>query len=143
MNDDDKLAYPTDQVVGVLDDPDALDGLVGDLQDAGVTEDRTTVLRGAGDADLAPDPSEGSVATRVVRTAQKVLGDEAERMNVLDDALEAGAVVVAVKVASDEDDEEGRDAELAQLAAAFRGAGARDIAFYGEYQIQQLDAAGT
>jgi hypothetical protein len=67
------------------------------------------VLRGAGDADLAPDPEEGGALTRVVRTAQKVLGDEAERLNVLDEALEAGAVVVGVQVASDEDDEDARD----------------------------------
>jgi hypothetical protein len=143
VNDDDKLTYPTDQVVGVLDDPGALDGLLEDLRGAGASDDRTTVLRGAGDADLAPDPDEGGAITRVVRTAQKVLGDEAERLNVLDEALERGAVVVGVKVASDDDDEDARDRELQQLAAAFRGAGARDIAFYGEYQIQQLDAAGT
>jgi hypothetical protein len=37
VNDDDKLTYPTDQVVGVLDDPATLDGLLGDLRDAGAT----------------------------------------------------------------------------------------------------------
>ncbi|WP_052668252.1 hypothetical protein [Nitriliruptor alkaliphilus] len=143
MNDDDALTYPTDQVVGVLDDPSALDGLLDRLGRADVSADRTTVLRGAGDADLAPDPSEGGPVTRIVRAAQKVLGDEAERLNVLDEALEAGGVVVGVEVATPDDDEDARDRELADLAAAFRSSGARDVAFYGEYQIQQLDAAGT
>jgi hypothetical protein len=143
VSDDSKLEYPTDQVVGVLDDPDRLDQLLSDLRDAGAGEDRITVLRGGDEADLAPDPSEGGAVTKVVRTAQKVLGDEAERLNVLDDALEAGAVVVGVRVAASDDDEDARNAELSELASAFRGVGARDIAFYGEYQIQQLDAAGT
>jgi hypothetical protein len=143
VSDDSKLEYPTDQVVGVLDDPDRLDQLLSDLRDAGAGDDRITVLRGGEEAELAPDPSEGGAITKVVRTAQKVLGDEAERLNVLDEALEAGAVVVGVQVAASDDDEDARDTELSELAGAFRGAGARDIAFYGEYQIQQLDAAGT
>jgi hypothetical protein len=143
VKDDDALTYPTDQVVGVLDDPAALDALLDRLDEADVSADRTTVLRGAGDADLAPDPGEGGPVTRIVRTAQKVLGDEAERLHVLDEALEAGAVVVGVQVATAADDEDARDRELADLAAAFRSVGAHDIAFYGEYQIQQLDAAGT
>jgi hypothetical protein len=142
MNDD-RLTYPTDEVVGVLDDPAALDDLLARLREAGASDERTTVLRGSEDADLAPDPSEGGPVTRVVRTAQKVLGDESERLHVLEEALAAGGVVVGVRVASDEDDEDGRDRELAELADAFRAVGARDIAFYGEYQIQQLDAAGT
>jgi hypothetical protein len=137
------LTYPTDEVVGVLDDPGDLDDLLARLRRADVSDDRTTILRGSEDADLAPDPSEGGPVTRVVRTAQKVLGDESERLHVLEEALAAGAVVVGVRLASDEDDEESRDRELADVATAFRGAGARDIAFYGEYQIQQLDAAGT
>jgi hypothetical protein len=140
---DDHLTYPTDQVVGVLDDPSGLDDLLTGLRDAGASDGRTTVLRGAGDADLAPDAGEGGPVTRIVQAAQKVLGDEAERLQILDEALEAGAAVVGVQVASDDDDEDARDRELSSLAAAFRAAGARDVAFYGEYQIQQLDAAGT
>ncbi len=143
MSDDQHLTYPTDSVVGVLDDPDGLDGLLDALRDAGASDDRIRVFQGAEDADLRPDPSEDGVVSRVVRTAQKVLGDEAERLHVLDDALEAGAAVVCVQVASDGDDDDARDQELADLGRALRGAGARDIAFYGEYQIQQLDAAGT
>jgi hypothetical protein len=79
---------------------------------------------------------------KVVRTAQKVLGDEAERMHVLDDALEAGHHVVGVHV-DDTDDDEARDVEKNRIAGLLRQHGARDVAYYGQFQIEQLDASAT
>ena len=87
---DDALVYPTDQVVGVLPDPAKLDDVLDGLRSADVGDDRVTVLRGRDDADLAPDAEEGGAITTIVRKAQQVLGDEAERLRQLDEALEAG-----------------------------------------------------
>jgi membrane-associated protease RseP (regulator of RpoE activity) len=100
------------------------------------------VIRGGpGEGDLRPDVGEGGPIKAIVRTAQKVLGDEDERLHVLDDALEAGHHVVTVRLTGEDDDE--RDAAKAALGAAMRDHGAHDVAFYGKYQIQQLDAGAT
>jgi hypothetical protein len=141
----DALKYPTDQVVGIVPDRKRLDDVLTALRDAGATDERITVLRGPNDGDLEPDPTEGSkgVMTRIVQRAQKVLGDEAERLKQLDEALAAGHDVIGVHLGADEDEEDARDAEKQALGAALRRSGAQDVAFYGEYQIQQLDAGAT
>jgi hypothetical protein len=139
------LVYPTDQVVGALPATRSLDDLREALRDAGVTDDAVTVHRGPGDSgELAPQTDDGEgVKEKVTRTAQKVLGDESERLQVLEDRLREGATLVCVQLASDEDDDDGREREKRDLGATLRAHGAEDIAFYGKYQIEQLDASAT
>lgn len=142
MQEDQAFVYPSDQVVGVVPDAAHVDEVVEALRAAGASEADISVVRGGpGEGDLRPDVGEGGPVNAVVRTVQKVLGDEDERLHVLDDALEAGHHVVAVHLTGDDDDE--RDAQKAALGAALRDHGAHDVAFYGKYQIQQLDAGAT
>lgn len=135
------LRYPTDQVVGIVPDRADTTAAVEALREAGVDDARIHVLRGPAD-DLAPDPqgSEGPLRS-LVQTVQKALGDEAARLEQLEEALALGHDVVAVEVPDVDDDAE--DAAKRRIADALQGCGARDVAFYGEYQIQQLSAGGT
>lgn len=137
------LVYPTDQVVGALPEGGDLDGLRAALRDAGVDDGQVAVHRD-GDADLEPDPAgaDGVIKT-VAQAAQQVLGDEAERLRVLEDRLAEGATLVCIHLAADEDEEDARDEEKRRIGAVLRDHGARDVAFYGKYQIQQLDASAT
>jgi hypothetical protein len=142
VQEDQAFVYPTDQVVGIVPDAAHVDEVVAALREAGASEDDVDVIRGGpGEGDLRPDVGEGGPIKAIVRTAQKVLGDEDERLHVLDDALEAGHHVVTVRLTGEDDDE--RDAAKAALGAAMRDHGAHDVAFYGKYQIQQLDAGAT
>jgi hypothetical protein len=142
---DQALVYPTDQVVGALPSTSSLDDLRSALRDTGVADDAVTVHRGPGDSgELAPrtDDADG-IKERMVRGAQKVLGDESERLQVLEDRLAEGATLVCVALAADEDDDDGREREKRDIGAALRAHGADDIAFYGKYQIEQLDNSAT
>lgn len=136
------LRYPTDQIVGVVPDRADLDGVLTSLRDAGVDAARIHVLRGPDEGDdLAPDPGEvdGPIAS-MVQVVQKALGDEAARLEQLEEALANGHDVVAVELSTDDDTE---DDQKRDIGAVLRRAGARDVAFYGEFQIEQLDASGT
>lgn len=138
------LRYPTDQIVGVVPDRADLEGVVTSLRDAGVDDARIHVLRTAAEGDdLAPDPGEvdGPIASLVQRV-QKILGDEAERLENLEQALANGHDVVAVALATDDQDDTEED-QKRDIGAVLRGAGARDVAYYGSFQIEQLDAGGT
>jgi hypothetical protein len=140
----DALAYPTDQVVGIVTDPDRLDDVLAGLREAGADDDRVSVLRDRDTDHLRPEVSDGGPVKSVVRAAQKVLGDESERLRQLDEALAAGHLVVCVPLSEPEGgDQDVRDREKATLSGAMRNHGAHEVAFYGKYQIQQLDAGAT
>jgi hypothetical protein len=142
---DQAIVYPTDQVVGALPATGSLDDLRSALRDSGVADDAVTVHRGRGDGgELAPRTEDADgLKERVVRGAQKVLGDEAERLQVLEDRLAEGATLVCVALAADEDDDDARDREKRDIGGVLRAHGAEDVAFYGKYQIEQLDASST
>lgn len=141
---DNTFVYPTDQVVGAIPVGRSTDDAVAALRDAGASDDAVTVHRREDGDDLAPRiGAADGVKETVVHTAQKVLGDEAERLHVLEERLDEGATLVCVRLASDPDDEDGRAEEKRTLGRALRDSGAQDVAFYGRYQIQQLDASST
>lgn len=137
------LRYPTDQVVGIVPSSADLPATVTALRDADVPDQHIHVLRSSdAHADVAPDAGDahGAIAS-LVQTVQKALGDEVARLEQLEAALDAGHDVVSVELA--EGSEDARSEEKGRIAAALHGHGARDVAFYGRYQIQQLDAGGT
>lgn len=132
---EDMLVYPTEKVVGILDDPQAVDGLRSGLSEAGATD--VEVLSGAsGEEQLDPKGEEHGALGRAMRTVQKALGDEAERLENLNDELERGNLVVQAGLSASDD--EGRDREKQQIAAVMREHGVRSIAFYGKNQIEEL-----
>lgn len=132
---EDMLVYPTEKVVGVLDDADAVGELRRALAEAGASD--VEVLSGrSGERQLDPKGEEHGALGKAVRTVQKALGEEAERLENLNDELERGNLVVQAGLSADDDD--ARDDEKHRLAGIMRRNGVRSIAFYGKNQIEEL-----
>lgn len=130
-----RLTYPTERIVGVVDDPPTIDGLVGALQDAEVDDERIEVLTSES-TDYQIHPSEHSWAGRAKEVLSTALGDETERLEGLHDALEAGRYVVQVRLPDrDDDDREAAKQELGRLLSRH---GAKHVAFYGKWQIEEI-----
>lgn len=138
---EDMQVYPEEQVVGIVDDGADVQRLLDALEAEGVAGDRVEVLAGEeGKKRLDATGEEHGWAERALRTVQKVLGDEAERLENLNDELAAGNYVVQVEIAGEEDEE--REASKLQIGDIMRQQGGRSIAFYGKYQIQELTIGG-
>ena len=136
MNDE-LLTEPTEKVVGVAPDRSTLDAVREALSSTGVADDRIEVLSGSSaHEELDPDAGEDGPLASVVRLVQKALGDEAVRLDKLNDAVEAGAYVVQVDLAGEDDD--AREADKRAIGHALVDAGANDVAFYGRWQIEEL-----
>jgi hypothetical protein len=134
---EDMLVYPTEKVVGVVDDRGELEGVLQALSDAGVADGQVEVLSGHDDAEkLDPTGEEHGPLERAMRTVQKALGDESERLETLNAELEAGNFVVQVGLSEEDDD--AREQEKQRVGRALKDRGARDVAFYGQYQIEEL-----
>jgi hypothetical protein len=134
---EDMLVYPTEKVVGVVDDRGRLEALVGALHEAGVADGEVEVLSGhAGEERLDPSGDEHGPLQKAMRTVQKALGDESERLEKLNAELEAGNHVVQVGLSADDDD--AREEEKQRVGRILRDQGAREVAFYGEYQIEEI-----
>jgi hypothetical protein len=134
---EDMLVYPTEKVVGVVDDRGELEGVLQALSDAGVPDGQVEVLSGHDDAEkLDPTGEEHGPLERAMRTVQKALGDESERLETLNAELEAGNFVVQVGLSEEDDD--AREQEKQRVGRTLKDRGARDVAFYGQYQIEEL-----
>jgi hypothetical protein len=134
---EDMLVYPTEKVVGVVDDHQRLEGLLSSLSDAGVADGQIEVLSGESGAEkLDPTGEEHGAFQRALRTVQKALGDESERLEALNAELEAGNYVIQVGLSEEDDDP--REAEKQRIGDVLSSGGARDVAFYGEYQIEEI-----
>lgn len=132
---DDLLVYPTDKVVGIADDRAALDRVRRGLQDAGVDDGRVEVLSGEQGQDLLdPDGDQSGAFASVIRRVQKTLGEEAHRIEELNDAVEAGAYVVQVALPDDGDE----DAAKREIGGILHRAGARNVAFYGSLAVEEI-----
>lgn len=133
---DEILVYPTNTVVGVAEDRDTLDSVYEALRASGVDDSRLDVLCGHESAERldADVRGHGPVAS-MIRMVQKTLGEEAHRLGTLNDALEAGAYVVVVDLP---DDDDAREAEKRSVGNALHDAGARDLAYYGPFTIEEL-----
>ncbi|MBS3941025.1 MAG: hypothetical protein KG028_08695 [Actinobacteria bacterium] len=132
---EDMLVYPTEKVVGILDDRNAVEGLRSALSGTGATD--VEVLSGdSGEEQLDPDGDEHGTMEKAMRTVQKALGDEAERLKELNAELERGNLVVQAGLSASDDDD--RDREKNEIAGVMREHGVRSIAFYGKNQIEEL-----
>jgi hypothetical protein len=134
---EDMLVYPSEKVVGVVDDRDHLEGVLSALSDIGVASADVEVLSGdTGEKRLDPTGDEHGPLEKAMRTVQKALGDESERLEGLNAELEAGNYVVQVALSAEDDDE--REQEKQRIGRTLKDRRARDVAFYGEYQIEEL-----
>ena len=129
-----RLVYPTERLVGVADDPATVDAIVSALHDADVDDDHIEILDSES-AEHQIDPSEHNWAQRVKHVLTTALGDETERLEALQDALEAGRYIVQVRLPSDDDE---REAEKKRLGRVLSGSGAEGVAFYGKWQIEEI-----
>ena len=130
---DQPLTYPTDRVVGIAADREALSSVREALAAAGVDADRIDVLCSEDAADeLDPDETDGPVQG-AVRAVQKALGEESQRLQVLTDAIDDGAYVVTVSIADRDDDELKRT-----VGRALHDGGATQVAFYGPWMIEEI-----
>ncbi|MCC5947613.1 MAG: hypothetical protein JJT89_04075 [Nitriliruptoraceae bacterium] len=135
---DELLVYPTDRVVGIAPDRDTLDAVHAALGASGVADDRVEVLCGE-DAShqLDADGDEGGLLRSAVRTVQQVLGEETERLRILEQAVDAGGYVVKVALPDDLEDE-AFDTEKRAVGNALHDAGATNVAYYGPNAIEEL-----
>lgn len=130
---DQLLSYPTDRVVGIAEDRATLDATCEGLSDAGVASERIEVLCNEDTArDLDPDDTDGPV-DGLISTVQKALGEEAERLDRLADAIERGGYVVTVELEDPED-----SGARHEVGRVLHDAGATAVAFYGQWAIEEL-----
>jgi hypothetical protein len=130
-----RLVYPSERLVGVVDGPEAVDGVVDALREANVGDEHIEVVSGE-DTEHQLDPSDHSWAKRAKHVLTTALGDETERLEALQDALEAGRYVIQVELPSEDDDD--RQAEKKRLGRVLSSNGADHVAFYGKWQIEEI-----
>lgn len=131
------LVYPTDKVVAIVEDRERLDAIREALGEAGVGAEQVEVLCGeAGSERIDAEGDEGGVVASAIRTVQKALGEEATRLEKLNDAVDAGHYVI--QVALSEEDDEAQEAEKQRIGRVLHQGGARDVAFYGSWAVEEI-----
>ncbi len=144
--DEQMLTYPTGKVVGVAPDRGIVDAACNALETAGVDRDRIEVLGGPNARDQPADaegPGDGTgddgksdgIIASVVRTVRTGLGEEATRLQQLNEAVEDGQYLVQVELP---DDDDLRDQEKRAVGNALHDAGASHVAFYGRLAVEEL-----
>jgi hypothetical protein len=137
MMSDDMLVYPTDKVVGIVEERERVDALRDALEEANVGGDRIEVLCGeAGSERIDADGDEGGVFASALRTVQKALGEEGKRLEKLNDAVDAGKYVVQVAIVDGDDDEQQQDKQ--RIGRILHEGGAREVAFYGSWAVEEI-----
>lgn len=134
---DDMLVYPTDKVVGIVDERGRVDALRDALGEANVGSDRVEVLCGeAGSERIDADGDEGGVFASALRTVQKALGEEGKRLEKLNDAVDAGRYVIQVAIVDGDDEEQAQDKQ--RIGRILHEGGAHDVAFYGSWAVEEI-----
>jgi hypothetical protein len=125
------ITYPTNRLLGVLDDPAGADALVRDLAAAGFPGEAVEVLVGdAGRERLARLGARPSPLSRVVRVFQFMTMDQTPDFLVYERALLDGRAVLAVRAA-------GRDAML-PASEVLRRHGAHFLNWFGRFMTEEL-----
>jgi hypothetical protein len=127
----DMITYPTDRLLGVLDDPASADALLRDLAASGFGADAVDVLVGATGRDrLARLGARPGPLSRLVRVFQFMTMDQTPDFLVYERALRDGRAVVAVRAA-------GRDAML-PASDVLRRHGAHFLNWFGRFMTEEL-----
>ena len=125
-----ELQYPSDHVLGVLDEAAQLTATTQALRGGGFTESEVSVMCGRAQADrLGESTGRGGLAGLAIRIAER-LGIENDEMKLktrYEDAMRDGHFVVAVAAATDE-----RKSRAAEL---LREHGAHTVASFGRFTI--------
>jgi hypothetical protein len=131
------LVYPTDKVVGIVDERERVDALRDALSEANVEGDRVEVLCGeSGSERIDADGDEGGVFASALRTVQKALGEEGKRLEKLNDAVDAGRYVVQVALADGDDEAQEQDKQ--RIGRILHEGGAREVPFYGSWAVEEI-----
>lgn len=130
-----RLVYPTERLVGIADGRPQVERVVDALRDAGVDDERIEVLTSESTPFLNEPTSDDPLAERVTHVLKSALGEETERLEALKDALDAGRVVVQVRLTEAPDDRRDVKRRLGRLMA---DQGLDGVAFYGRWQIEEI-----
>lgn len=134
---EDMLVYPTDKVVGIFEERERVDALRDALGEANIGSDRIEVLCGeSGSERIDADGDEGGIFASAIRTVQKALGEEATRLEKLNDAVDAGKYVVQVAVVDGDNEEQQQDKR--RIGQLLHEGGAREVAFYGSWAVEEI-----
>lgn len=145
--DEQMLTYPTGKVVGVAPDRGIVDAACNALETTGVDRGRIEVLGGPNARDepaAAEGPGDGTgddrksdgIIASVVRTVRTGLGEEATRLQQLNEAIDDGQYIVQVELPDQDDDL--REQQKRAVGNALHDAGASHVAFYGRLAVEEL-----
>lgn len=126
------VTYPTNSLLGVIDDPARLGPALRDLESAGFAGEAVSVFTGEEDArKLDASGAEHGVLARLLRFIQAIHAVDQEQLKRYEEAVRSGKLVLAVHVT----DPEGRERAREVLSAH----GGHFINFYGRMTIQGLE----
>ncbi len=128
----DLVTYPTNSLLGVIDDPAELGPALRDLEAAGFTGEAVSVFSGEEDAQKIDASGTGhGVLTRLLRLVQAVHAVDQEQLKRYEEAARSGKHVLAVRVNDSQERERAREVLNAH--------GGHFINFYGRMTIQGLE----
>jgi hypothetical protein len=126
------LAYPTDQLLAVIDDPAAADRAVDDLVGRGIPLAHIAVLRAPDGMRALGGLSAGGPLGRLIRLVQFTTMDQMPDFRLYQAAIAAGRTVIAVHV---------RDRPSIVVAReVLDAAGAHFMNRYGRFSTEELSA---
>ncbi len=132
-----QLSYPAERVVGIVADRVGLAAVNEQLRAAQVERDRIDVLCGEhAQRDAGEEAEEDGPLRSSIRVVRTLLGEEAGRLQHLNDAIEAGSYVIQISLPPGDDDE--REAAKQRIGQALISGGATSVAFYGRWQVEEL-----
>jgi hypothetical protein len=131
--DSDFISYPTNKVVGIIDDPDDAKAALRDLRAAGFTADEIEVLTGEEGAHRIDVTGEGhGLLARIVRSVQKLVGNyESVHVRRHEQELLAGHYGIGVTAK----EQEARE-KVCEILKSHKG---HFINFYGKWAVEVLE----
>lgn len=120
-------SFPTNAVVGIIDDPEQLSRVVDELHDAGFEPD---VLCGARGVERIESAGGSTMNVKLTRAVQGLFGYETEHTRRHTEALEAGDFVVLV---GSED-----DATTDRIRNVFAAHGGHFVNYYSRWTSRDL-----
>jgi hypothetical protein len=124
------LAYPTNHLLAVVDDPTAADAAAEAIVRGGMRRDDVTLLRGDSSAALGGLGARHRLLTRIIRAVQYMTMDQMPDFGRYEQALAEGRTVIAV-YATD------RPAML-RARDVLRSNGAHFLNYYGRVATEEL-----